>query len=256
MSSASTLFFNRLEVKYLVDRTTRTALARDLAAFMRPDVHAGTDGCYQVRSLYFDTPNYAAYHEKLSGQAVRHKLRVRAYGEDPMRSALVRLEVKSRYLSYVRKITLDVSREDYCEIACALQRRTLPPPGLLEDNKNSREFFRVQRQYNMQPVILIEYRRQAFERMEINRTRVNFDDQLVASRNLDLLGSMSGARRMLEYGHAIFEIKVDNTMPYWLHMLISKYDLQNEAISKYCYAVRSEAKFSAVDRRDRALEFG
>ena len=248
----NTLFFNRLEVKYLIDRTARSALARDLAVFMRPDLHAGPDGCYQVRSLYFDTPNYAAYDEKLNGEAVRHKLRVRAYGQDPSQSALIRLEVKSRYLSYVHKITVDVSRQDYGEIECSLKQHRLPPRRFLEDIKSSKEFFRIQRQYNMQPVVLIQYRRQAYERMEINRTRVNFDDQLLATRNLEVLGPLRNARRLLDHGHAVFEIKVDNAMPYWLHMLIAKYNLQNEAISKYCYAVRSEARFSSIARWDNA----
>ncbi len=248
MSAQRTIFFNRIEVKYLVDRTTRTALTRDLAAFMRPDIHADPNGSYQVRSLYFDTHDYAAYYEKIAGEATRHKLRVRAYGEEPAQAAVVRLEVKSRYLSYVRKITVDVSRQDYADIECALRRRLLPPADIMNDGNASREFFRIQRLYNMEPKILIQYRRQAFERVEINRTRVNFDDELLATRNLDLLGPLSGARRLLDHGHAIFEIKVDNVLPYWLHMLIAKYDLQNEAVSKYCYSIQSESRSSARGR--------
>ena len=93
-----------------------------------------------------------------------------------------------------------------------------------------------------------EQRRQAFERVEISRTRVNFDDELQATRNLDLLGPLRGARRVLRYGYAIFEIKVDNVLPYWLHTLIAKYNLQNEALSKYCYAVQSEVQVSAIGR--------
>lgn len=247
-TNRQTLFFDRLEVKYLIDRTTRTALTRDLAAFMRPDQHAGSGGGYRVRSLYFDTPDYMAYHEKMSGAAVRHKLRVRAYGEDPGQTPHVRLEVKSRYLSYIHKITLDVSREDYQQIECALQHRTLPPAHLLDDDSASKEFFRIQRQYNMEPKIIIQYRRQAFERQEINRVRVNFDDELLATRNLELLGPLPGARRLLQYGHAIFEIKVDQVMPYWLHTLIAKYNLQNQALSKYCYAVQSEGRYSSLGR--------
>lgn len=243
-----TLFFDRLEVKYLIDRTTRTALTRDLAAFMQPDKHAGPGGSYLVRSLYFDTPDYMAYHEKMAGAAVRHKLRVRAYGEDPSQAPHVRLEVKSRYLSYIHKITLDVSREDYQHIECALKHRTLPPAHLLDDDSACKEFFRIQRQYNMEPKITIQYRRQAFERQEINRVRVNFDDELLATRNLELLGPLPGARRLLQYGHAIFEIKVDRVMPYWLHTLIAKYNLQNQALSKYCYAVQSEGRYSSLGR--------
>lgn len=247
MSAERTIFFNRLEVKYLVDRTTRTALTEDLRAFMRPDAHAGPDGSYVVRSMYFDTRDYMSYHEKMAGTAVRHKLRARAYGEDPSQTPHVRLEVKSRYLNYIQKITVDVPRDEYCAIEDDLKRRVLPR-SWGGNGSDSMEFFRLQQQLNMEPVVLIQYRRQAFERRELNRVRVNFDDQLLATRNLELLGPLRGARSLLKYGHAIFEIKVDNVLPYWLHMLISKHDLQNEAISKYCYAVRSEARFSALGR--------
>jgi hypothetical protein len=251
MSAQKTLLFNRLEIKYLVDRTTRTALARDLMAFMRPDIHADAEGCYMVRSLYFDTADYLAYDEKTDGASVRHKLRIRAYGQDPSQTPHVRLEVKSRYLNYIHKISVDVSREDYAEIERALKRRTLPPARLMGDGGVSKEFFRLQRMYNMEPRVIVQYRRQAFERMELNRIRVNFDDELLATRNLGLLDPLRGARRLLQYGHAVFEIKVDNVLPYWLHTLIAKYNLQNEAVSKYCYTVQSEARVSAIARETR-----
>jgi SPX domain protein involved in polyphosphate accumulation len=248
MTTNRMLLFNRLEVKYWVDRTTRTALTRDLLAFMRPDPHAGEKGGYLVRSLYFDTPDCMSYSEKLAGMAVRHKLRTRAYGENPSETPIVRYEVKSRYLSYIYKTTVDIPRADYEEVDAALQRRLLPPARVMDDAHISKEFFRLQRQYNMVPKVLIQYRRDAFERVEQNRVRVNFDDELYATSHLDLLGPLKGGRRLQKYGHAIFEIKVDNVMPFWLHQLISKYNLQSEAISKYCFGMRSEAKMSATGR--------
>lgn len=248
MTTNRTLLFNRLEVKYWVDRTTRTALTRDLLAFMRPDAHSSSAEGYLVRSLYYDTHDYMSYHEKLSGAAVRHKLRSRAYGENPSESQMVRFEVKSRYLSYIYKTAVDIPRADYEVVDLALKRRLLPPERLMNDARVSKEFFRLQRQYNMVPKILIQYRRQAFERNEGSRVRANFDDELYASSNLDLLGPLQGARRLQQYNRAIFEIKVDDNLPYWLHQLISKYNLQSQAISKYCYGVRSEARMSIVGR--------
>lgn len=242
------LEFKRLEVKYLVDRSKRSALLRDLRALMRPDAHAGPDGTYVVRSLYFDSPDFLAYHEKLAGTAVRHKLRARVYG-DPEHAAAVRLEVKSRYLSFIHKLAFDVRRHEYPELMRALFARTLPH-GFLADHAGAREFFRLQRLYAMEPRVLVQYRRLAFERRELSRTRVNFDFDLRGSRELDLLGSMKGARPLLGCGRSVFEIKVDGLLPFWLHTLISKYDLQNEAVSKYCYAVRSEARLSALARAD------
>ena len=248
IASGKEILSRRMEFKYLVDRTRRTALARDLAVLMRPDAYAGEGGSYSVRSLYFDTPDYLAYHEKLSGAATRHKLRLRAYGEDPSQTSKVRMEVKSRYLHFIHKITVDIPREDYADVERALRSRSLPPRSLLDDDSRSKEFFRLQRQFNMEPKIIVQYRRQAFERVEFSRLRVNFDDELLASGNLDLLGPLRSARRLLQYGHAIFEIKVDDVMPSWVHTLIGKYNLQNRALSKYCYAVQSGARVSAIAR--------
>jgi hypothetical protein len=220
---------------------------------MRPDDYSGSDGTYLVRSLYFDTPNHRAFLEKTDGAAIRHKLRVRAYGADPSQTKLVRLEVKSRYLSLIHKIVIDVPSEKYPEVEEAFQRRLLPPDWLLHAPGVSQEFFRIQRQYNQEPKVLIQYRRQAFERKEIGRVRVNFDDELMATTNLQLLAPLSGARRVLRYGHAVFEIKVDGSMPGWLHMLIGKYNLQNQAFSKYCHGMRSVARLSTFGRESSVL---
>ncbi len=241
--------FRRLEVKYRVDRVARTALERDLKVLMRPDSHADEDGTYRVRSLYFDTADYMAYHEKMAGVARRHKLRLRVYG-DPRLASSVRMEVKSRYNTFIHKLAADIPREAYGALEQALKRRLLPPASLYSGVGGGREFFRIQRLYNMEPNVIVEYRRQAFERRELSRVRVNFDDELRATRHLDLLGPLRGARPLLARGNAIFEIKLDGSMPFWLHMLISKYDLQHQALSKYCLAVRSEARMSALDRSD------
>jgi hypothetical protein len=237
----------RLEVKYLVDRTTRSALERDLYRIMQPDYYTAKAGSYVVRSLYFDTPYYMAYHEKQAGSAVRHKLRTRVYGDDPSGWNKVRLEVKSRNQQFIHKRTVDLSRDDYVEVERDLRSYTLPPARMFS-NPDFREFVRIQRQYSMEPKIVVQYRRQAFEGQSLGRVRVNFDFDLYSSHNLELLGPLTCGLPLLQYGHAIFEIKVDGALPYWLHALIGKYNLQNEAVSKYCYAVRSGAKISTVYR--------
>ncbi len=244
------ILFRRKEIKYLVDRTTRTALTEDLKALMRPDAHSQAGGRYFVRSLYFDTESYLAYHEKLAGSAIRHKLRIRAYGLNPRESAYVRLEVKSRFLSNIHKITVDIPSSRYEQVEPAVTGRTLPPDDILNDDGLSKEFFRLQRQYNMSPKIMVQYRREAFERTELDRVRVNFDDELVASRSLRLLEPLSSPRRLLKYGNSVFEIKIDGAMPYWMHKLISKYDLQDQAFSKFTNCIRSEALFSSFARQE------
>jgi hypothetical protein len=244
------VMLDRLEVKYLVDRTRRTALERDIRALMRLDANSQGRGGYTVRSLYLDTPDYMAYHEKVAGNVVRHKLRLRVYGDDPEReSPFVRLEIKSRIVGFSHKTTAVIALADYPEIERAVRRRTLPPERFMAD-PGVREFFRLQRQFNLEPKVIVQYRRQAFERPELRRVRVSFDDQLVASRRLDLLGPLRGRQRILPYGTAVVEVKADGVLTRPLHMLIGKYNLGHEAVSKYCYAVRATARLTARARVD------
>ncbi len=236
-------------MKYYIDRTTQTALEKDLQAFIQPDKYTASTGGYLIRSIYYDTPNFMSYHEKLSGASQRHKLRTRVYGEDPQTTTpFVRLEVKSRVNSTIHKITVDVPREDYPEVEYALHNHQALPPKIMQNNAISKEFLRLKKQYNMIPQVLVQYRRRAYEKKEPNRVRINFDYELTGSRNLDLLGPLKGGRRILKYGTSIFEIKVDGTMPFWVHRLICKYDLKNEAISKYCNVLRGHGFLSSRGR--------
>ena len=203
-----------------------------------------------VRSLYFDTPDYMAYHEKMAGCAKRHKLRARVYGETFASTPFVRLEVKSRYNNIIYKTTVDITNEDYPEIEQAIMNFRLPPRCFLNRKDISDEFFRIQRLFNMVPQVLVQYRRRAYEKKEASRVRLSFDDELVGSKHFKLLGPLKKPRPLLKYGTTIFEIKVDGSIPYWLHSLIAKYDLQNEAISKFCYAIRSQARLSTLGRTD------
>ena len=250
MHSSRMNIFRRVENKYFIDRTTRTALERDIRAFMPVDRHGGSDEGYVVRSLYFDTHDYMAYHEKMAGTAIRHKLRIRVYGDEQEKASFVRLEVKSRYNHIIKKTVVDIPKADYPDIEDAIMNFRLPPRRLLSRDSVSNEFFRIQRLFNMVPQILVQYRRRAYEKNELNRVRLSFDDNLMASKHLSLLGQLRGARPLLKYGNVIFEIKVDGTVPYWLHKLIAKYDLQNEAISKFCHAIRGQARLSTFARAD------
>jgi hypothetical protein len=247
----SETYLHRLELKYLVDRSRRTALLRDLRRLMRPDVHAGPSGTYCVRSLYFDTPDFKCYHDKLAGLPIRHKVRARFYGNGFGPNACVRIEVKSRYYEWTRKTTLDVPQADFLrwESSWACNR----PASLDCDLPLGRELVRLQRQYCLHPKIVIQYRRQALERWELDRVRANFDDEVWAAWQPALSQPMAAARRVLPMMYSVFEIKLDGFLPRWLHTLIAKYDLQQSAISKYCLAVRCGARLSIVPRAGEEL---
>lgn len=44
----------RHELKYQITEAERLALCRRLKTVMKPDPHAGREGLYTIRSIYFD----------------------------------------------------------------------------------------------------------------------------------------------------------------------------------------------------------
>lgn len=71
----------RHEWKHEISPADLPLLRRRLRAAAKPDGH-GTDGRYQIRSLYFDTPEDRVLREKLDGVDPREKFRIRCYDGD------------------------------------------------------------------------------------------------------------------------------------------------------------------------------
>lgn len=72
----------RHEHKYLIGFAQYLALRSRLQAVMKPDCHAGGDGRYLIRSVYFDNYRDQALLEKINGAARREKFRIRCYNDD------------------------------------------------------------------------------------------------------------------------------------------------------------------------------
>lgn len=72
----------RHEVKHEISKGDLLILRQRLRAVMKPDCHA-VNGQYEIRSLYFDTPDDKALREKLDGVITREKYRIRLYNNDP-----------------------------------------------------------------------------------------------------------------------------------------------------------------------------
>ena len=72
----------RHELKFELPPHEALLLAKRLGMLFPRDEHAGPDGRYTVRSLYFDTPFDDALREKHEGFTSRAKWRMRAYGTE------------------------------------------------------------------------------------------------------------------------------------------------------------------------------
>ncbi|MDE6752396.1 MAG: VTC domain-containing protein, partial [Eubacterium sp.] len=82
----------RHEWKHEISLADMYTIRSRLSAVACSDKNA-INGRYQIRSLYFDTPDDTALREKINGINKREKFRIRYYNED---TSFIKLEKKSK----------------------------------------------------------------------------------------------------------------------------------------------------------------
>ena len=99
----------RNEIKHEISAADKAAICASMRAVARPDPHAGLDGRYLIRSLYFDTPADKALREKLDGVSEREKFRIRFYNGDP---SVMHLEKKVKRGGLGYKVSAPITAEE------------------------------------------------------------------------------------------------------------------------------------------------
>jgi len=99
VKSASPLHFARFEFKYILPLNKRHAVEKDLRYFLDydPFVARRPEHKYIVRSLYYDSPTFSAFHDKIDGLMSRYKFRVRTYSQAFTEDVPIFLELKGRH---------------------------------------------------------------------------------------------------------------------------------------------------------------
>ncbi|HLU39588.1 MAG TPA: polyphosphate polymerase domain-containing protein [Planctomycetota bacterium] len=226
------LDFLRFEFKYVLPADLRREVERELGYFMQLDPFVGgcADKKYFVRSLYFDSPGYEHYFEKIDGMLQRAKFRVRTYARSPGEAATF-LELKGRHDALVfkhraelRGATFARGSRDVAEtvLACATEGPVL-------------QRFRFERERRrLRPVMLIDYERRPYVSRYDHEFRLTFDDTLRATRTESLFPAPWENARDVLLGATIMEVKFRYHVPSWFHRILQSYDLRRQSISKVC----------------------
>ena len=98
----------RHEWKHEINNADRLTLLCRLPAVMQRDNHT-INGVYEIRSLYFDSPEDKALREKINGQAIREKFRIRMYNGD---DSYIVLEKKCKRDSLCLKEFCQITRDE------------------------------------------------------------------------------------------------------------------------------------------------
>ncbi len=215
----------RHEDKYLCNRMQNAVLKARAGAILKKDIHSSKDGCYRVRSLYFDSIRDSCYYENENGVGERDKYRIRIYDGNPEN---IFLEKKSKR----RQMTLKYS----CRIEEETCRRLMNgrPVEITSRMSKQQQGLLVQLQGKaMRPAVIVEYLRYPYVEHNGN-VRMTFDEDICSSNDIGgFLEERIGCRPVLEKGMSVFEVKWDEFLPGYIRQFIQLDSLQWSSFSKY-----------------------
>ena len=245
--------FNRFELKYLLTLKQAEQFKTGLRNYLVPDEHGNNNGRYALSSLYYDSPGLRCYWEKENGIKFRRKLRLRRYetGEVLTEETPIFLEIKQRIdrVTQKRRAVLP-----YGEALRLCNDRQLPNYAP-EDKAVIEEIFVFLLQYNLRPMSIVRYDRQAFMGTEYDiGLRVTFDTSLAFQIHPLHLHERPSGLPMLSPNLTVMEIKVNERIPYWLTEMIAAHDLQLIRVSKYCRSIEAAQNMPIVPWRQPMAE--
>jgi SPX domain protein involved in polyphosphate accumulation len=245
----------RYELKYLIRREQIEPLVAELSQTLRLDANGGELGTYPITSLYYDTPDYKAYWDKLDGHRSRRKVRVRVYGNQtitPETPAF--LEVKQRINKLMRKRRVALSYGDAVDLDGYFD---LGMAGGEPDRSLLHEAYYLYRTLQLRPTCVVTYDRMAFEGdARAPDLRITIDTNLRGRvHDLSLLSTglsrnNAADRQVLGAELAVLEVKANHNVPRWVAQLTARHRCTFYRISKYCMVLE---RTQAIAQRQRIL---
>ena len=216
----------RHELKYLISFGDYLAIRQRLKTVMRPDKHAGPDGRYVVRSIYFDNIEDKALREKINGVQKREKFRIRYYNDD---LAFIILEKKIKYNNLCMKIDAPLN-ENWCRALLAGDTGWM----MTHPSELVRELYCKMKSQQLRPRVLVSYIREPFVYPPGN-VRVTFDAHIRSTLfHRDFLeAAFSDIEVADQPGTVIMEVKYDAFLPGIIADLLQTGGIRQQACSKY-----------------------
>lgn len=222
----------RHEFKYVISNAQIPLLKSRVDTLMQRDPHAGPDGMYNIRSLYFDDYQNRCYYENENGTDPREKFRIRIYNHSCER---ITLECKRKEHGKTLKTSCPLTLKQAEQLIAGQipgEIESLPP--LL------RKLALQMLTRRMRPVVIVEYDRIPYIYKNGN-VRVTFDTQISSSSQI--AGFFSGEiprRPIMPAGRQLMEVKFDEYLPDFIYRNLNLNHLQHTAYSKY-YLCRKHA---------------
>lgn len=237
----------RFELKFVIDAETKTRFLETVRDGLWEDPH-GTDAVYRVSSVYFDTPAYRAVQEKVDGESIRKKYRLRYYGlqasvRDPhdLIAENAFMEIKHRVENTVYKQRTRLSLEGASAILSDARELASLGVHLQSDTPDVSLINDVERNAVLQGLraaAVVTYLREAWMGEIDQRLRVTFDSlcQSYTPEEFDQVESNCGTA-IMDPNLIVMEVKFDRAIPCWIRDALIAQELRLRRFSKYASGV-------------------
>lgn len=215
----------RHELKYHLTFIEYQILRKKLAAVLKLDSNSGSDGCYHIRSLYFDDFRNTALFEKQSGVSRRKKYRIRIYN---CSDQFIKFERKTKLNQYIFKDWIRITREDADKIIAG-------DVNFLAGSKSAllRDFYLDYRCNLLRPVVMVDYLREAYVH-PVGNMRITLDKELHAGiGSVAFFDSQCSTTGIHEEHDIILEVKFDYILPPHIRGLFPNTIRPRSAIGKF-----------------------
>ncbi|GLC90021.1 polyphosphate polymerase domain-containing protein [Lysinibacillus piscis] len=215
----------RKEIKQAISYAQYAMLKMKLQHVMQRDQHAGPNGKYLIRSMYFDNFANKVLNEKKEGYIHRDKYRVRIYEKS---ADMIHLERKSKRNNLTYKSKCRIAQQEY-EQMCSGDIAWMEQ----DERVLIRELYQEMKYNQVKPVTVVDYEREAYT-YPFGNVRVTFDSKVQSSlRNTAMFNKDLPMVDVLEPNLVILEVKYDEYLPDVLKYLLQSVDTRAEAYSKY-----------------------
>lgn len=215
----------RHELKYPITELQLRLLQNRIAGLIPLDKHAGPEGSYSIRSLYFDDFDNRCFYENENGTDPREKFRIRIYNGSADR---ITLECKRKERGKTHKTSCPLTEEQTRQLMAGKILRDIGrQPPLLQ--KLTVQMMTRQ----LRPVVIVEYRRIPYVYRNGN-VRITLDTNIASSSAVEqFLEKRIPTRPVLPTGQQLLEVKYDEYLPDFIYRNLQLENLRQTAFSKY-----------------------
>ena len=215
----------RHELKYQITDAQVAMLQNRIRHLIPADSHAGADGVYSIRSLYFDDYEDRCLRQNEDGTDPREKFRIRIYNASSQR---ITLECKRKERGKTHKSACPLTVE---QTKLLMAGKILPDIGSQPPVLRKLTLQMMTRR--MRPVVIVEYDRIPYVYKNGN-VRITLDTNITSSSAVErFLEPDILPRPVLPAGQQLLEVKYDEYLPDFIYRSLQLHSLRQTAFSKY-----------------------